>query len=77
MPGSVTISHHHEAVMIDHTDAERLAAVLDEAARLLDATGPNRLTDAQVAALCQGDVHRREELSHWVRMLAREVHSRV
>ncbi|MCD0483718.1 hypothetical protein [Streptacidiphilus sp. ASG 303] len=77
MPGSVTISRHHEAVMVDHTDAQRLAAVLGEVARLLEEAGPDRLTDAQVAALCGGQPHHREELDRWIRALAGDLHHRV
>ncbi|WP_377272577.1 hypothetical protein [Peterkaempfera sp. SMS 1(5)a] len=77
MPGSVTISRHHQGVMISHEDAERLAWVLNEAARLLEAPGPDRLSDDQVRALCRGDARRREELAHWARALAFDVHGKV
>ncbi|WP_055591303.1 hypothetical protein [Peterkaempfera griseoplana] len=77
MPGSVTISHHQQAVMISHDDAERLAWVLSEAARLLEAPGADRLTDEQAGALCRGDARHREELAHWARALAHDVQRKV
>ncbi|MDH6124473.1 hypothetical protein [Kitasatospora sp. GP82] len=70
MPGSVTISHTDALVMLSHSDAERLATTLREISRLLEAPGPNRLTDAQVSALCAGKVHHREEFTEWCRSVS-------
>ncbi|MEV6976145.1 hypothetical protein [Kitasatospora sp. NPDC093806] len=76
MPGSLTISHHEAAAAVDHTDARRLATVLDELAYLLEIPGPNRINDAQLAALCEGRAPDRAELAHWSRALAAELKGR-
>ncbi|MFI6446329.1 hypothetical protein [Kitasatospora sp. NPDC050543] len=77
MPGSVTISHHEMAVMLSHDDAKRLATVLDEIAYLLEIPGPDRLSDAQVTALCEGRAQQRGELSQWTRGMAAELKERL
>ncbi|MDH2392673.1 MULTISPECIES: hypothetical protein [Streptomyces] len=77
MPGSTTIAHTHWGSTIAPDDARRLASVLHELARLLRLEGPNRLTDAQVAALCGGRTHRREEFTHWVEDLTRGLDHRA
>ncbi|AXI76629.1 hypothetical protein [Peterkaempfera bronchialis] len=77
MPGSVTISHQHQAVMISYADAKRLAAVLEEVSGLLDDTGSDQLSDAQVTALCEGHVHHRDEFAHWIRTLAADLRGKV
>ena len=78
MPGSVTISHLSEApATIEHTDAQRLAVLLDEMGHMLAMEGPNRLSDSQVSVLCEGKVHHREELSRWCRSLAAQLHDRL
>jgi hypothetical protein len=64
MAGSVTLGH---------ADAERLAWVLKEMSDLLGMRGPNKITDSQVSALCEGQVHRREELAGWTRTLSEEL----
>ncbi|MGW1173547.1 hypothetical protein ACWD4P_07480 [Kitasatospora sp. NPDC002543] len=71
MPGSFTISHHGSAVTVDHADAERLATVLADLAYLLEIPGPNRITDEQVAVLCEGRAADRAELVHWCASNAR------
>ncbi|WP_035841351.1 hypothetical protein [Kitasatospora azatica] len=76
MPGSVTIGHIETAAMVEHTDAERLAVLLDELGHLLAMDGPNRLTDEQVAALCAGRAQQRSELAHWCRGLAAQLHEK-
>ncbi|MFB6888663.1 hypothetical protein ACFCX4_05020 [Kitasatospora sp. NPDC056327] len=76
MPGSLTISHHGAAASLDHTDAVRLATVLDELAYLLTIPGPNRINEAQVAALCEGRTPDRAELADWSRALAAELRGR-
>ncbi|MGK4581527.1 hypothetical protein [Kitasatospora sp. HPMI-4] len=70
MPGSMTIGHTDALVMLSHADAERLSATLREIAQLLEVRSPDRLTDAQVSALCQGRLHHREELAGWSRGVA-------
>jgi hypothetical protein len=70
MPGSVTISHTDALVMLSHDDAERLAVMLREVSGLLETTGPDRLGDAQVSALCGGKMHSRDELTKWSHGLA-------
>ncbi|MFC5663426.1 hypothetical protein ACFP3U_10600 [Kitasatospora misakiensis] len=76
MPGSLTISHHEAAASLDHTDAVRLAGVLDELAYLLEIPGPNRINDAQLAALCEGRTADRAELADWSRTIAAELKGR-
>jgi hypothetical protein len=73
MPGSVTIGHFHQSVTLGHDDAERLADVLSQMSLMLEMAGPNRITDQQVSALCEGRADRRAELSGWARNLARHV----
>ncbi|GAA4958068.1 hypothetical protein GCM10023205_20740 [Yinghuangia aomiensis] len=65
MPGSTTLSRHASATFLDHTDAERLLAVVNELARMTVDT-PNRLSDAQVAALCGPSMSGRAELAAWL-----------
>lgn len=65
MPGSTTLSRHASATFLDHTDAERLLAVVNELARMTVDT-PNRLSDAQVAALCGTAMSGRAELAAWL-----------
>ncbi|MFJ7912457.1 hypothetical protein [Kitasatospora sp. NPDC096204] len=71
MPGSLTISHHESAVSVDHVDAQRLATVLADLAYLLEIPGPNRITDEQLAVLCEGRTPDRAELVHWCASNAR------
>ncbi|AVZ75469.1 hypothetical protein SLUN_27945 [Streptomyces lunaelactis] len=77
MPGSTTLGGGHGADSIEHTDAVRLASVLGELSGLLAVDGPNRLTDAQVSALCGGEVHHRQEFAGWIERVARELSRRV
>ncbi|MFE6051145.1 hypothetical protein ACFQ6N_10340 [Kitasatospora sp. NPDC056446] len=77
MPGSLTISHHESASVLDHADAERLATVLAELAYLLEIPGPNRVNEAQLALLCEGRAPDRAELAHWSRALATQLKGRV
>ncbi|MGW3040721.1 hypothetical protein ACWC9T_11890 [Kitasatospora sp. NPDC001159] len=77
MPGSLTISHHEAAVVLDHTDAARLATVLAELAYLLEIPGPNRINEAQLTVLCEGRTPDRAELSRWSRGLATELKGRL
>ncbi|MDH6137709.1 hypothetical protein P3T37_007142 [Kitasatospora sp. MAA4] len=78
MPGSVTIGHTEAVSTVEHTDAIRLAEVLDELGHLLAVQGANRLSDAQVDALCAGQSagrpQGREELARWCRTLAAQLH---
>ncbi|GAA0675585.1 hypothetical protein GCM10010193_30740 [Kitasatospora atroaurantiaca] len=67
MPGSVTIGHTDALVMLSHDDAKRLSTVLREMSDLLGQSGPNRLSDAQVSALCEGKAHPRDEFTEWSR----------
>ncbi|MFD8701594.1 hypothetical protein ACFV1W_03090 [Kitasatospora sp. NPDC059648] len=73
MPGSLTISHHQSAATLDHADAERLATVLADLAYLLEIPGPDRITDAQVAVLCEGRAPDRAELVHFCASAARSL----
>ncbi|MEV6331016.1 hypothetical protein [Streptomyces sp. NPDC051909] len=73
MPGSTTLGPGHGADAIDHPDAQRLTTVMRELHRLLTATGPERLTHAQVTALCEGDAHARMEFTAWVERVTHEL----
>lgn len=73
MPGSTTLGPGHGADAIEHPDAQRLAAVMRELHRLLDAAGPDRITDPQVAALCGGEAHHRDEFTAWVGRVAQHL----
>ncbi|MFJ8470431.1 hypothetical protein [Kitasatospora sp. NPDC094011] len=71
MPGSLTIGHHQAAATVDHETTERLATVLADLAYLLEIPGPDRISDAQVAVLCEGRGPDRSELVHWCASTAR------
>ncbi|MGW7369004.1 hypothetical protein ACWGI8_37660 [Streptomyces sp. NPDC054841] len=73
MPGSTTLGAGHGVDVIDHLDAQRLAAMMKEMGRLLAVSGPNRITDPQVAALCGGEAHHRDEFTDWVGRVARKL----
>jgi hypothetical protein len=78
MPGSVTIGHHMEAAAtLEHTDAERLAVLLDELGQLMAVQGPTRLSEEQVSALRAGAEPERYALAHWCRALAAQLHDRL
>ncbi|MER6998910.1 hypothetical protein [Streptomyces sp. NPDC000410] len=73
MPGSTTLNAGHGVDAIDHLDAQRMAAMMSEMHALLTMEGPNRVTDPQVAALCGGETHHREEFTDWVGRVARQL----
>ncbi|MGW1883110.1 hypothetical protein [Streptomyces sp. NPDC001970] len=73
MPGSTTLGAGHGVDAIEHSDAQRLASVTKELRRLLELEGPNRITDPQVAALCGGQSHHRDEFTDWVGRVAAEL----
>ncbi|GAA1226482.1 hypothetical protein GCM10009665_16270 [Kitasatospora nipponensis] len=77
MPGSMTLGHTEAMATVEHTDAERLAVLLDEMGHLLAVDGPNRLSDAQIDALCQRQGAGREEFARWCRGLAAGLHDRL
>ncbi|MFJ3580797.1 hypothetical protein ACIPPS_00955 [Streptomyces sp. NPDC090127] len=70
MPGSTTLGPGHGVDAIEHLDALRMTSLMKELQRLLTVPGPERLTDAQVAALCAGEDHPREAFTDWVRRVA-------
>ncbi|MEV4614183.1 hypothetical protein AB0K43_16535 [Kitasatospora sp. NPDC049258] len=70
MPGSVTIGHAEALVALSHADAERLATVLRGMSSMLAESGADRLTDAQVTALCPGRPQDRGEFTQWCRDLS-------
>lgn len=72
MPGSTTIGPGHGVDAIEHLDALRMLSLMKELHRLLTEPGPDRFTDAQVAAL-RGDAHHREGLTDWVERMARDL----
>ncbi|MCT4354233.1 hypothetical protein M5362_13950 [Streptomyces sp. Je 1-79] len=73
MPGSTTIRPGHGTDPIEHLDAVRMTALMKELHRLLTEPGPDRITEAQAAALCGGEAPRREEFTEWVERLARDL----
>ncbi|MFI8520519.1 hypothetical protein ACIGEZ_22215 [Streptomyces sp. NPDC085481] len=75
MPGSTTLGPGHGVDAIDHPDAQRMTSVMQELHRLLTAAGPERLTDAQVTALCGGEAPSRDEFTAWVERVARQLES--
>jgi hypothetical protein len=77
MPGSTKLTAGHGVDPIEHTDAVRLASVLRELSGLLTGDEPNRLTDAQVGALCAGQEHDRQEFGVWIAGLAQDLTRKV
>ncbi|MFI9272933.1 hypothetical protein ACIGXM_19730 [Kitasatospora sp. NPDC052896] len=77
MPGSVTIGHLEATATLDHSDAHRLAELLDELGHLMAVAGPNRLTDAQLGALRAGQEPGREELARFCRGVAARLHDQL
>ncbi|MFG3348281.1 hypothetical protein ACGF1Z_24880 [Streptomyces sp. NPDC048018] len=73
MPGSTTLGPGHGVDAIAHPDAQRMTAVMRELHRLLTTTDPERITHAQVTALCGGDAHRRMEFTAWVERMAHQL----
>ncbi|MFJ3764253.1 hypothetical protein ACIPQJ_27080 [Streptomyces sp. NPDC090082] len=73
MPGSTTLRPGHGVDAIEHGDALQTLSLLKELRRLLAATGPDRITDAQAAALGGGGSGSREELAAWVERVARDL----
>ncbi|MFJ9696769.1 hypothetical protein [Kitasatospora sp. NPDC101183] len=76
MPGSLTISHHESAATLDRADAARLATVLADLAYLLETPGEHRISDDQLATLCEDRTPDRAELSHWARTLSSHLKER-
>ncbi|MEU0369231.1 hypothetical protein ABZ070_03030 [Streptomyces sp. NPDC006283] len=77
MPGSTTLKAGHGVDPIEHTDAVRLASVLRELNGLLTEDEPNRLTDAQVRALCAGQEHDRQEFGVWLARVTQDLTRKV
>ncbi|TQK51647.1 hypothetical protein FBY35_2058 [Streptomyces sp. SLBN-118] len=77
MPGSTTLKAGHGVDPVEHTDAVRLASVLSELNALLTVEGPNRLSDAQVSALCGGQAHHRQEFGEFIARLALDLGRKV
>ncbi|WP_426366327.1 hypothetical protein [Streptomyces sp. E-08] len=73
MPGSTTLGPGHGVDAIEHTDALRTLSLMKELHRLLTAPGPDRLSDAQAAALGGGEGRTREEFTAWVERVARDL----
>ncbi|MFH8580991.1 hypothetical protein OHB11_11930 [Streptomyces zaomyceticus] len=73
MPGSTTLGPGHGVDAVEHLDALRMMSLMKELSRLLTGTGPDRITDAQVAALCGGEAVRREDFTDWVARVARDL----
>ncbi|MFF3841058.1 hypothetical protein [Streptomyces sp. NPDC001930] len=70
MPGSTTLGPGHGVDAIEHLDALRMMSLMKELHRLLTGPGPDRITDAQAAALSGDEVHSREELAAWLERVA-------
>ncbi|MEU9130268.1 hypothetical protein AB0D08_19535 [Kitasatospora sp. NPDC048540] len=77
MPGSVTIGHAEALVLLSHPDAERLTTMLRQMSSMLEASGPNRLTEAQVTELCEGRMENRGELTEWCRNLSQYLNAHL
>ncbi|QMU76327.1 hypothetical protein GXW83_11815 [Streptacidiphilus sp. PB12-B1b] len=77
MPGSVTIGHFHPSVTLGHDDAERLEDMLARMSAMLDSTGPDRITDAQIDALCAGQADGRSELATWTDRLTHRLQAHL
>ncbi|MCZ0981395.1 hypothetical protein O1L60_27240 [Streptomyces diastatochromogenes] len=73
MPGSTTLGPGHGVDAIEHIDALRTLSLMRELHRLLTASGPDRITDAQAVALAGGEGRSREELTAWVERVARDL----
>lgn len=73
MPGSVTIGHFHPSVTLGHDDAERLTGMLARLSTMLEARGPERITDEQMSVLFGADPEQRAECTEWARRLTRHL----
>lgn len=73
MPGSTTLGSGHGVDAIDHVDAQRMTVLMRELHRLLTTTESDRITHAQVTALCGGDAHSRMEFTAWVEQMAHKL----
>ncbi|WP_406062493.1 hypothetical protein OG462_30460 [Streptomyces sp. NBC_01077] len=73
MPGSTTLGPGHGVDAIEHLDALRMMSLMKELHRLLTVPGPDRITDAQAAALSGGEDHPREEFTAWLERVARDL----
>ncbi|WP_318207731.1 MULTISPECIES: hypothetical protein [unclassified Streptomyces] len=73
MPGSTTLGPGHGVDAVEHLDALRMLSLMKELHRLLTVPGPDRLTDAQVAALLEAEGHHREGFTDWVERMARDL----
>ncbi|MCB8903772.1 MULTISPECIES: hypothetical protein [unclassified Streptomyces] len=73
MPGSTTLGPGHGVDAIEHLDALRMMSLMKELHRMLTGSGPDRLTDAQVAALLEAEGHHREGFTDWVERMARDL----
>ncbi|WP_432247769.1 hypothetical protein ACRAR1_07640 [Streptomyces sanyensis] len=70
MPGSTTLGPGHGVDSVEHEDARRLAHLARRLHALLESEGPERLSDAQAAALGGDDHSSREELTAWTERVA-------
>jgi hypothetical protein len=77
MPGSVTIGHFHPTVTLGHDDAERLEGVLARLSVLLQSTGPDRISDAQLMALSGAQAAGRTELAEWTGRLTHRLQTHL
>ncbi|MER8185643.1 hypothetical protein [Kitasatospora sp. NPDC094015] len=77
MPGSVTIGHAEALVALSHQDAERLSTVLRGMSSMMAASGADRLTDAQVTALCGGGPQDRAEFTRWCAELSEHLRTHL
>ncbi|MFJ8662677.1 hypothetical protein [Streptomyces sp. NPDC093795] len=73
MPGSTTIGPGHGVDGIEHLDALRMTTLMKELHRLLTGSGPDRITDAQIAALRGREGPQREPFTDWVERMARDL----
>ncbi|MFE7805838.1 hypothetical protein ACFU51_14470 [Streptomyces sp. NPDC057430] len=73
MPGSTTIRPGHGVDAIEHLDALRMTSLMKELHRLLTVSGPDRITDAQVAAMCGDEARGRAEFTDWIERMVRDL----
>ncbi|MFE6786938.1 hypothetical protein ACFVFF_32215 [Streptomyces sp. NPDC057680] len=73
MPGSTTLGPGHGVDAIEHLDALRMMSLMKELHGLLTGSGPDRITDAQAAALSGGEARSREELAAWLERVGRDL----
>ncbi|MFJ8300447.1 hypothetical protein ACIQ9R_31780 [Streptomyces sp. NPDC094447] len=73
MPGSTTLGPGHGVDAVEHLDALRMMSLVKRLHGLLTESGPDRITEAQAAALSGGEASSREELVGWLERVGRDL----